>query len=179
MAMEFKDIQELVKLVNRTNIAELRIKEGDFEVLLRSREYVEATKTRYIGTPATAAPMHHAAPAPAATPSSQSAHAPQTQAAPAEQKPDTSAPASAEGGSQVIMKSPMIGTFYRSPGPDKEAFVKVGDVVQKGDVVCIIEAMKLFNEIEAEFSGKIIKVLAEDSSPVEYDQPLFLIDTSA
>lgn len=173
MAMEFKDIQELVKLVNRTNIAELRIKEGDFEVLLRSREYVEATKTRYVGAPASAAPVQYA-PAPA-PPASQAAASPSA----AESASDSGAAPTAESSSHVVMKSPMIGTFYRSPGPDKEAFVKVGDVVQKGEVICIIEAMKLFNEIEAEFSGKIVKVLAEDSSPIEYDQPMFLIDPSA
>ena len=178
MAMEFKDIQELVKLVNRTNIAELRIKEGDFEVLLRSREYIEATKTRYVGAPASAAPVQYSpsAPAPApAAPANQAAASPSA----AEPTSDSGAAPTAASSSQVIMKSPMIGTFYRSPGPDKEAFVKVGDVVQKGEVICIIEAMKLFNEIEAEFSGKIVKVLAEDSSPIEYDQPMFLIDPSA
>jgi acetyl-CoA carboxylase biotin carboxyl carrier protein len=87
-------------------------------------------------------------------------------------------PAKSDDSKYVTIKSPMIGTFYRSPGPDKDVFVNVGDNIQKGKVLCIIEAMKLFNEIESEISGKIVKVLVDDSSPVEYDQPLFLVDPS-
>ncbi|HEX8332909.1 MAG TPA: acetyl-CoA carboxylase biotin carboxyl carrier protein, partial [Segetibacter sp.] len=105
-------------------------------------------------------------------------NAPQvSQQAPASQ-PSPSPSAPAEGGNYVTIKSPMIGTFYRTPSPDKPPFVNVGDEVTVGKPVCIIEAMKLFNEIESEISGKIVKVLAEDASPVEYDQPLFLVDPS-
>jgi acetyl-CoA carboxylase biotin carboxyl carrier protein len=94
-------------------------------------------------------------------------------------KEEKAQPAEAEDANLITVRSPMIGTFYRSPGPDKDAFVSVGDNVKKGDVLCIIEAMKLFNEIESEFEGKVVKVLIEDSSPVEYDQPLFLLDPNA
>jgi acetyl-CoA carboxylase biotin carboxyl carrier protein len=115
-----------------------------------------------------AAPVAAPAPAPAAAP---------VAAAPAQAAAATpAAPAAAPAASHTALKSPMIGTFYRSSGPDSPAFVQVGDTVEKGQVICIIEAMKLFNEIEAEQSGRIVKVLVENATPVEYDQPLFLIE---
>ena len=160
--MDFKEIQELIKQVNRSNISELKIKDGDFEITLRSKDYIEAVKSPKGNITVAAAPPVAAA-APAAAP------------APAAENASESKKAEKEN-NYITIKSPMIGTFYRAPGPDKEPFVKVGDTVSKGDVLCIIEAMKLFNEIESEYSGKIVKVLVEDSSPVEFDQPLFLLE---
>ncbi len=164
--MDFKEIQELIKQVNRSNISELKIKDGDFEITLRSKDYIEAVKSPKGNiTVAAAPPIAAAAPAAAPAPA----------APPAAEKASESKKAEKEN-NYITIKSPMIGTFYRAPGPDKEPFVKVGDTVSKGDVLCIIEAMKLFNEIESEYSGKIVKVLVEDSSPVEFDQPLFLLE---
>ncbi len=164
--MDFKEIQELIKQVNRSNISELKIKDGDFEITLRSKDYIEAVKSPKGNiTVAAAPPIAAAAPAAAPAPA----------APPAAEKTSESKKAEKEN-NYITIKSPMIGTFYRAPGPDKEPFVKVGDTVSKGDVLCIIEAMKLFNEIESEYSGKIVKVLVEDSSPVEFDQPLFLLE---
>jgi acetyl-CoA carboxylase biotin carboxyl carrier protein len=161
--MEYKQIQELIKTINKSNISELTVEEGDFKITIKQ----EITgQVQYVTAPAPAPQVQQPAPQPAS-------HAPAPQpAAPAAEKP--AAPAAASN--QVTIKSPMIGTFYRSPSPDKPVFVNVGDEIKAGQVICIIEAMKLFNEIEAEVSGKIIKVLADDSSPVEYDQPLFLIE---
>ncbi len=160
--MEYKQIQELIKTINKSNISELSIEEGDFKITIKQEFTGQA---QYIATPMPAAPMpvYQAQPqqvAPAAAP------------APTTEKP-AAAPASATG---ITIKSPMIGTFYRSPSPDKPVFVNIGDEIKAGQVLCIIEAMKLFNEIEAEVSGRLIKVMADDSTPVEYDQPLFLIE---
>lgn len=158
--MDFKQIQELVKMVNKSNISELSIEEDKFKITIKQKDN---EVQQVIAVPA-AAPVQTVAPvaAVAAAPVAASA----TPAA---------APAAAKE-NLVTIKSPMIGTFYRSPGPDKPAFVGVGDDVSPGKVVCIIEAMKLFNEIESEVSGKIVKVLVDDASPVEYDQPLFLVE---
>src|SRR5690606_9102698 len=111
--------------------------------------------------------------APIAMPQAQAA---QPQAAPA--ATPTATPSSDDNSKYVTIKSPIIGTFYRKPSPDKQPFVEVGSTIQKGDVLCVIEAMKLFNEIESEYAGKIVKILVDDMSPVEFDQPLFLIDPS-
>ncbi|MCD6013657.1 MAG: accB [Flavipsychrobacter sp.] len=162
--MEYKQIQELIKTINKSNISELTVEEGDFKITIKQ----ETAQPQYVAVPQVQAPVHHvAAPQPAT-----SAPAPvATPAAPA------SAPAAAPAtGNGITIKSPMIGTFYRSPSPDKPVFVNVGDEVKAGQVLCIIEAMKLFNEIESEVSGILVKVLADDSSPVEYDQPLFLVE---
>lgn len=173
--MDFKQIQELIKLVNKTNISEVKIEEKDFKITLRSKSYTEAIQksdaptqlpisiqsgSPVVGTPMPAPVAQAAAEAPAAAPNSAA---------------DKEAESDANSG-LVEIKSPMIGTFYRSSSPDKPPFVKVGDVIEKGSVICIVEAMKLFNEIEAEISGKIVKVLVDNSSPVEYDQPIFLVD---
>lgn len=168
--MDFKHIQELIKMVSKSNLTELKIEEGDFKLTIRTRE--EGGQVVYAPAPLQQQPAY--APAP-----TQQAPAPQAAAAeaPAAAEQPAAAPA-ADNSKHIIIKSPMIGTFYRSPGPDKEPFVKVGDNVTKGATICIIEAMKLFNEIESEYSGKIIKMLAEDASPVEYDQPLFIVDPS-
>ena len=165
--MEFKQIQELIKMMGKHNIADLKIEEDNFKIHLKSLEGVQHKGTVVTAAPAPAvvAPAPVTAAAPAATPAP----------APTETNAATGNEAAATG-NQIIIKSPIIGTFYRSPGPDKEAFVKVGDSVSEGDVLCIIEAMKLFNEIDSEHSGKIVKILVEDATPVEYDQPLFVLE---
>ena len=145
-------------MVNKSNIGELTIEQKDFRITIRQKE--EAV-TQVVSAPVMAAPV--AAVAPAAAPAA---------AAPA---PKATAPAA---DNLITIKSPMIGTFYRRPSPDKPNFADVGTEVTPGKVVCIIEAMKLFNEIESEVKGKVVKVLVEDASPVEYDQPLFLVEPS-
>jgi acetyl-CoA carboxylase biotin carboxyl carrier protein len=159
--MDFKQIQELIKMINKSNIGEVSIEEKGFKLTIKQKE---EPVQQLIAAPMQA--LQAAATAPVA--------AAQTQAVAAAEKPAKAAEAPA--GNTVTIKSPMIGTFYRSASPDKPSFVNVGDEVTPGKVVCIIEAMKLFNEIESEVSGKIIKVLVEDASPVEYDQPLFLVE---
>lgn len=162
--MEYKQIQELIKTINKSNISELSIEEGDFKITIKQ----ELTgQPQYIAMPQQHMPM------PQAAPQQNIPAPPQASAAPAADKPATPA---AGGANTVTIKSPMIGTFYRSPSPDKPVFVNVGDEIKQGQVLCIIEAMKLFNEIESEVSGRLIKVVADDSSPVEYDQPLFIIE---
>jgi acetyl-CoA carboxylase biotin carboxyl carrier protein len=164
--MDFKQIQELIKMINKSNIGELTIEQKDFRVTIRQKE---EQVTQVVAAPMQQAPVYAAPPPQAAFASQQPAAA-----GPAADKPAKAAEPAASN--LVTIKSPMIGTFYRRPTPDKPNFCEVGDEVSPGKVVCIIEAMKLFNEIEAEISGKIVKVLAEDASPVEYDQPLFLVE---
>ena len=160
--MEFKQIQELLKAVNKSTISELTIEEeSGFKITIK-----QATAEAIAMPVAQYAPMM-AAPAPVASPI----------ATPSAATPAASAPAApTSSGNEKVIKSPMIGTFYRSSAPDKPPFVSVGDDVKVGDVVCIVEAMKLFNEIESEVSGKIVKVLVDDGTPVEYDQPLFIVE---
>ena len=160
--MNLTEIQELIKFVSRSGVTEVEIEQKDFKITIKaeSKKIKKEEQTIVLQqAPAQVAPQQIAAPV--------------QQAAPAAPAP---APAVAEDSKLITIKSPMIGTFYRSPGPDKGTFVNVGDTVKQGDVVCIIEAMKLFNEIESEISGKIVKVLVDDASPVEYDQPLFLVE---
>ena len=153
--MDIKQIQELVKLINKTSIGEITIEEDGTKITIKQKKD-PSQKIYTSGAHMAAAP----APAPAAS-----------------QAPASAAPAAAPKADNLItIKSPMIGTFYRQAGPGKPVFANVGDEVSPGKVVCIIEAMKLFNEIESEVKGKIVKVLVEDASPVEYDQPLFLVD---
>ncbi len=156
--MTVKDIKELIKLIDEYKLAEFKLEDGDLKLTIRSNTYnKEQTVIAQAPLMAAAAPTPAAAPAIAQTSSS-------------------TPPESADTDNLLEVKSPIVGTFYRSSAPDKPAFVKVGDVINEGDVVCIVEAMKLFNEIESEVSGKIVKVLLEDASPVEYDQVLFLVD---
>lgn len=158
--MNIKEIQDLIKFVSRQNVTEVEIEQKDFKITIKSQEKKSEAQQILVQAPvAAAAPQAIAAPvaAPVAT---------------------AAAPPVEEESKYITVLSPMIGTFYRSPGPDKDNFVSVGDTIKPGDVHCIIEAMKLFNEIEAEISGKIVKVLVDDSTPVEYDQPLFLVDPS-
>lgn len=158
--MDFKQIQELIKMVNKSNIGELTIEQKDFRVTIKQKE--EHITQVMSAAPAHAAPVHTITPQP-----------PASQPAPAAETPKT---AEAPAANTITIKSPMIGTFYRRSSPDKPNLADVGSEVTPGKVVCIIEAMKLFNEIESEVKGKIIKVLVDDASPVEYDQPLFLVE---
>ncbi len=166
--MEFKQIQELIKAINKSNISELSVEQGDFKITIKqSQDQAASGMSMQPAMMHAPMPQYHA-PAPPAQAAPQPAVQPAAPAAPA---------AAAEtAGNTITIKSPMIGTFYRSPSPDKPAYVNVGDEVKPGQVICIIEAMKLFNEIECEVAGRIVKVLADDASPVEYDQPLFLVE---
>lgn len=167
--MNQKEIQDLIKFVAKSGVTEVEIEEKDFKITIKSESKKEE-QTVYVQQPV----MHQMPPAPVpqAAPAPQpAAPAPATPAAPAQAKAEA-----AEDNNYITVKSPMIGTFYRSPSPDKPVFVEVGHQIKPGDAVCIIEAMKLFNEIESEVSGKIIKVLVDDATPVEYDQPLFLVE---
>jgi acetyl-CoA carboxylase biotin carboxyl carrier protein len=162
--MDFKQIQELIKMINKSNIGEVSIEEKGFKLTIKQKE---EPVQQIITAPMPAQPVAAMVAAPVAA-------APTPVAAAAPEKP--ARPAEPAAGNAVTIKSPMIGTFYRSPSPDKPSFINVGDEVEPGKVVCIIEAMKLFNEIESEVKGRIIKVLVEDASPVEYDQPLFQVE---
>jgi acetyl-CoA carboxylase biotin carboxyl carrier protein len=156
--MDIKQIQELVKLINKTSIGEITIEEDGTRITIKQKK--DPSQKIYTNAPAPVAAAPVAAPA----------------AAPAPSAPAAAAPAAPKADNLLTIKSPMIGTFYRQAGPGKPLFASVGDEVTPGKVVCIIEAMKLFNEIESEVKGKIVKILVEDASPVEYDQPLFLVD---
>ena len=182
MSMDLNEIQNLIKFVSKAGVSEVEIEQKDFKITIkadpdakRRRGKAAAAEPQVIQHVPMAVPQQipvaqpaAASPAPAAAPPPAAAPAPAA---------DSNGAASEED-KYVTVKSPMIGTFYRSSGPDKDAFVNVGDSVSEGDTICIIEAMKLFNEIEAEISGKVVKVLVDDATPVEYDQPLFLVDPS-
>lgn len=158
--MDLKEIQALIKFVAKSGAQEVSLETEDFKINIKTGS--DAEQPTIIQAMAPQAPVAMAA-------------------APAAPAPAAAAPAAApadDNSNYITVKSPMIGTFYRSASPEADAFVKVGDEVKPGDVVCIIEAMKLFNEIESEVSGKIVKVLVDDQTPVEYDQPLFLVDPS-
>lgn len=160
--MDIREIQNLIKFVAKSGATEVKLEMDDFKITIK-------TTTEGAASEATAYVQHIPVAQPAAP-----AAAPVAAAAP-------SAPAAApadDNAKYITIKSPIIGTLYRKPSPDKAAFVEVGSTISKGDVVCVIEAMKLFNEIESEISGKIVKVLVDDASPVEFDQPLFLVDPS-
>jgi acetyl-CoA carboxylase biotin carboxyl carrier protein len=157
--MDFKQIQELIKIVNKSNIGEVSIEEKDFKITVKQKK----EPAQIIASQSVAqAPVYAQAPQAPAAPS-------QAAGKPAEEAPKAN-------DNLLTIKSPMIGTFYRSSSPDKPSFANIGDEITAGQTVCIIEAMKLFNEIESEVSGKIVKVLVDDASPVEYDQPLFLVE---
>jgi acetyl-CoA carboxylase biotin carboxyl carrier protein len=163
--MDFKQIQELIKMINKSNIGEVTIEEKGFRITIKQKE---EPVQQIIAAPA---PLAQAMPQLAA-PSIPSI---QPTGQPPAEKQKAAEPTVAPD-NLVSIKSPMIGTFYRSSAPDKAAFANVGDEIEPGTIVCIIEAMKLFNEIESEVKGRIVKVLVEDASPVEYDQPLFLVE---
>ena len=160
--MDIKQIQELVKLINKTNIGEITIEEEGVKITIKQKK----DPVQHITTGGQLAPSYSS---PLPTPLTPPANTPApTPVAPVAEVPKTD--------NYITIKSPMIGTFYRQSGPGKPVLISVGDEVAPGTVVCIIEAMKLFNEIESEIKGKIVKVLVEDASPVEYDQPLFLVE---
>lgn len=167
--MDFKEIQELIKLVSKSGLTEFKYANGDTRIVIRTtdggnvvHQIVQPAVPQMVAAAPVAAPVNNPAPASAAAPAVTEAARPE---------------AAADKSSNLIpITSPIVGTFYRSTSPEKPPYVKVGDTVDKGTVVCIIEAMKLFNEIESEIKGKIVKVLVEDATPVEYGQPLFLVE---
>jgi acetyl-CoA carboxylase biotin carboxyl carrier protein len=146
--MDITLIKKLIQLLNSNNLGELRVEEGDVKITIRHRDYQRSSGS-VVSTVSAAAPVQEST----------------------EKKNDTPL-----AGNFITIKAPMIGTFYRSSAPDKDPFVKVGDKIKKGDVLCVIEAMKLFNEIQSETSGKIVKVMVDNAQAVEYDQPLFLVE---
>lgn len=169
--MDLKDIQNLIKFVAKSGASEVKLEMDDVKITIKTggeeREHTYIQQVPIGGQHIQQQPMPQQQQQPAA--------------APAQETPSSSGKAetpSEDNSKYVTVKSPIIGTFYRKPSPDKAAFVEVGDTIKEGDVLCVIEAMKLFNEIESEVSGKIVKVIVDDSSPVEFDQPLFLVDPS-
>lgn len=167
--MTFKEIQDLIKLVGKSNLTEVKLKKKDFEISIRTKKYRKNMSQTMMAAPQPMVTM--SSPQPVAAPVAAPATAPKSSA-----DSDSAASAGTSTENLLEVKSPIVGTFYRSAGPDKPPFVKVGDDISVGSVVCIVEAMKLFNEIESEVGGKVVKVLVEDASPVEYDQVLFLVD---
>lgn len=183
--MTFKDIQELLKLINKSNLTEFKMKDGEFELSIRTNKH-QKTKQQASGAagapsaPQTAAPIIQMSP-PVQQPYPQAPQQPPAQPAakPEAEPAKAEAPAKetkAAESNYLEVRSPIVGTFYRSSSPEKPPYAKVGDTIEVGQVVCIVEAMKLFNEIESEIAGKIVKVMVEDAQPVEYDQVLFLVD---
>ncbi|MDO3627039.1 acetyl-CoA carboxylase biotin carboxyl carrier protein [Mucilaginibacter sp. BT774] len=157
--MDIKQIQDLIRFVSKSGVNEVSIEQNDFKITIKTNQaptYVTASLPSAESAPVYAAPVASAATAPAAAAALEAPVA------------DTS--------KLITIKSPMIGTFYRSSSPEKPMFVNVGDEIKTGSVLCIIEAMKLFNEIESEVSGRVVKILVDNASPVEYDQPLFLVE---
>ncbi len=173
--MTFKEISELLKLVNKLELSEFKMRDGEFELSVRTKHYEKTkregipvtTPSQVISVPQVTAPAPSLPPqvslGPAAAPDSKA-----EEAAPAESSKN-----------YLEIRSPIVGTFYRSSSPEKPPYVKVGDTIEVGSVVCIVEAMKLFNEIESDVAGKVVKVMVEDASPVEYDQVLYLVDPNA
>ncbi|OOG68157.1 acetyl-CoA carboxylase biotin carboxyl carrier protein [Flavobacterium sp. A45] len=159
--MDLKEIQNLIKFVANSGVAEVKLEMDDVKITIRTTLEGNVTEATYVQQ----LPVQNALP---------------QAAAPQQIAPVTAAPEApvAQDAHYITIKSPIIGTFYRKPAPDKPMFVEVGKSIAKGDVLCVIEAMKLFNEIESEISGKIVKILVDDMSPVEFDQPLFLVDPS-
>ena len=155
--MDLKELQNLIKFVANSGVAEVKLEMDDVKITIRTTLEGNSQEITYLQQAPVAQAIPQAAPAPVAAPVAVVAD---------------------ENSKYITIKSPIIGTFYRKPSPDKPMFVEVGTTIGKGDVLCVIEAMKLFNEIESEVSGKIVKILVDDMSPVEYDQPLFLVDPS-
>lgn len=169
--MDFKEISKLIKLIDESNLAEFKMRDGEFSIRIRTDKFSHKSggsqETQFISIPqqGTAIPQQSVAPQAQASTSSETVDA--------SPKADATEATSAD---LLEVRSPIVGTFYRASSPDKPPYISVGDVISEGDVVCIVEAMKLFNEIESEVSGKVVKVMVEDAAPVEYDQVLFLID---
>lgn len=162
--MDLKEIQNLIRFVAKSGASEVKLEMDDVKITIKTGAEDEKGATTYLQQ-MPAMQMAPQAPAPAA-------------AAPQAATPEAPAATEDDNSKYITIKSPIIGTFYRKPAPDKPMFVEVGKQIAEGDVLCVIEAMKLFNEIESEVSGTIVKILVDDSSPVEFDQPLFLVDPS-
>lgn len=165
-SMDIKEIQSLIKFVAKSGASEVKLEMEDLKITIRTGAHSSGNEPTYVQQiPVAQAPV---------------AAAPQAQVEAPAAASETKATEKAEDDDSkyITIKSPIIGTFYRKPGPDKPSFVEVGTEIAKGDVLCVIEAMKLFNDIESEVSGKVVKILVDDSSPVEFDQPLFLVDPS-
>jgi len=163
--MDYKKLQEFIKAIDKTGIAEVKIETEEMRLVIRKELPSKGKEIIHMSAPAVAqAPVAAQPVVPAAT-------QPVT-----EETPETPKKEVQKSLNTITIKAPMVGTFYRKPAPDKPPYVNVGDEIKEGDVICIIEAMKLFNEIEAEVTGKIIKVLVDDASPVEFDQPLFVVE---
>jgi len=163
--MDIKEIQSLIKFVAKSGASEVKLEMEDIKITIRTGAIGTSSEPTFVQQiPVAAAPVAQSFP--------------QETAAPAAAPPPAATPNEEDDSKYITIKSPIIGTFYRKPSPDKPVFVEVGDTIGQGDVLCVIEAMKLFNDIESEVSGKIVKVLVDDSSPVEFDQPLFLVDPS-
>ena len=160
--MNFKQIQQLIKFVSKTDVNEVTIENKDFKINIKGKSFSDDTTQQLIQQ--TLPPPQIQPPMIVPDPASVVQSPPQSTTP----VPDTS--------NHVTIKSPIIGTFYRKPSPDKDNFVNVGDEISEGQTLCVIEAMKLFNEIESDVSGKIVKILVDDASPVEFDQPLFVIE---
>jgi len=175
--MTFKEIQELIKLINKSNLTEFKMKNGDFNLSIRTKKYGRGRISQIVqpqqqmvpvsAAPMAAVPMQAVQPPPPPQPSAPAVNE-------ALQKEEKTADDSTAGYLEV--RSPIVGTFYRAPSPDKPQYVKPGDRIEVGTVVCIVEAMKLFNEIESEVAGTIVKVMIDDASPVQFDQVLYLVD---
>ena len=165
--MDLKEIQNLIKFVAKSGASEVKLEMEDVKITIRTGSDDHKGETTYVQqVPMQAPAVQQAAPQAPAMPPSQ------------EGKKEAAPPKVEDDSKYTTIKSPIIGTFYRKPGPDKPTFVEVGAKIKEGDVLCVIEAMKLFNEIESEVKGTIVKVLVDDASPVEFDQPLFLVDPS-
>jgi len=160
--MNFKQIQQLIKFVSKTDVAEVNIENNNFKINIKGSK----SQSNEITQQVVQQPIQHPPQAPVVQPSP-------VEPPKSDVQQDSSPP-----DNYITVKSPIIGTFYRKPSPDKDVFVNVGDTIKEGDVLCIIEAMKLFNEIESEVSGKIVKILVDDANPVEFDEPLFIVDPS-
>ena len=158
--MNFKQIQQLIKFVSKTDVAEVNIENNNFKINIKGSK----SQTKEVSQQVVQQPIQPEIQTPLAQP------------IPVEIPKSEVQQSDSSSDNYLTVKSPIIGTFYRKPSPDKDVFVNVGDTIKEGDTLCVIEAMKLFNEIESDFSGKIVKILVEDASPVEFDQPLFLIE---
>ena len=174
--MDFKEIQELIKLINKSNLTEFKMQDGDFKISIRTKKYGRQRnqtppQQQILSVPS--APLQSVqqpfVSAPANSPT-------QNEAAASDNQNQQEAAANEDSSNYIEVRSPIVGTFYRAPSPDKPPYLKVGDTIEVGSVVCIVEAMKLFNEIESEVAGKVVKIMVEDASPVEYDQVLYLVD---
>jgi acetyl-CoA carboxylase biotin carboxyl carrier protein len=171
--MELKEIQELIKFVSKSGVSEVELESKGFKLIIKTGSGQAPAQPAVVqAVPTTVPAVAPVIPVPTPTPVTP----PIVAQTPATTPPPSTTPKTDDTSKYITVKSPMIGTFYRSPGPDKPPFVNVGDEIKPGQVLCIIEAMKLFNEIESEVAGRIVKVLVDDAKPVEYDQPLFLVE---